>query len=94
MNSHEIERGNKMSDNDTYQVTGDALLQYIEQYEQLDVEKKSVTERQKEVMAEAKANGFDTKAMKAIISLRAKDKDTIAEEEAILDAYKAALNMN
>ena len=83
-----------MSDNDTYQVTGDALLQYIEQYEQLDVEKKSVTERQKEVMAEAKANGFDTKAMKAIISLRAKDKDTIAEEEAILDAYKAALNMN
>lgn len=79
---------------DTYEVAGDALLQYIEQYEQYELEKKSAAERQKEVMAEAKGNGFDTKAMKAIIALRAKDKDTVAEEEAILEAYKAALNMD
>ena len=79
---------------DTYEVAGDALLQYIEQYEQYEIEKKAAAERQKEVMAEAKANGFDTKAMKVLISLRAKDKDQIAEEEAILNAYKAALNMD
>lgn len=79
---------------DAYEVAGDALLQYIEQYEQYEVEKKAAAERQKEVMAEAKANGFDTKAMKVLISLRAKDKDQIAEEEAILNAYKAALNMD
>ena len=79
---------------DAYEVAGDALLQYIEQYEQHEVEKKAAAERQKEVMAEAKANGFDTKAMKVLISLRAKDKDQIAEEEAILNAYKAALNMD
>ena len=79
---------------DAYEVAGDALLQYIEQYEQDEEEKKAAAERQKEVMAEAKANGFDTKAMKVLISLRAKDKDQIAEEEAILAAYKAALNMD
>lgn len=79
---------------DAYEVAGDALLQYIEQYEQYEIEKKAAAERQKEVMAEAKANGFDTKAMKVLISLRAKDKDQIAEEEAILNAYKAALNMD
>ena len=68
-------------------------LQSIEQYAQMEAEKKDVTERQKEIMAEAKARGYDTKVMKKVIALRKRDRDDIAEEEAILDMYKAALGM-
>lgn len=78
---------------DDYDIAAEELLQFIEQYEQLESEKKDITERQKEVMAEAKARGYDTKVIKKIISLRARNKDDVAEEEAILETYKAALGM-
>lgn len=81
------------SDDQTYGVAADELRQFIEQYEQLEAEKKEITDQQKEVMAEAKARGYDTKVMKKIIALRKRDKDDIAEEEAILEMYKAALGM-
>jgi uncharacterized protein (UPF0335 family) len=77
----------------TYGVAADELRQFIEQFEQLEAEKKDIAERQKEVMSEAKARGYDTKAMRKIVALRKRDKDDIAEEEAILDMYKAALGM-
>ena len=77
-----------------YQVAADELRQFIEQYEQMELEKKDVTERQKEIMAEAKARGYDTKVMKKVIALRKRDRDDLAEEEAILDMYKAALGMD
>ena len=80
-----------MQDDHTYNVAADELRQFIEQYEQMEAEKKDVTERQKEIMAEAKARGYDTKVMKKVIALRKRDRDDIAEEEAILDMYKAAL---
>ena len=79
--------------NDPYAVTADELRQFIERYEQLEAEKKDVTEQQKELMAEAKGRGYDTKVMKKVIALRKRDRDDIAEEEAILDMYKAALGM-
>ncbi|WBU53499.1 DUF2312 domain-containing protein [Paracoccus sp. SCSIO 75233] len=82
-----------MSDDQVYNVAADELRQFIEQYEQLEAEKKDVTERQKEVMAEAKARGYDTKVMKKVIALRKRDRDDVAEEEAIMDMYKAALGM-
>lgn len=44
-------------------------------------------------MAKAKARGYDTKVMKQINALRRRDKDDFAEEESILDMYKAALGM-
>ena len=44
-------------------------------------------------MAEAKARGYDTKVMRKVIALRKRDKDDIAEEEAVLEMYKAALGM-
>ena len=44
-------------------------------------------------MAEAKARGYNTKVMRKVIALRKRDKDDIAEEEAILEMYKAALGM-
>lgn len=76
-----------------YSVAADELRQFIEQFEQLEAEKKDITERQKEVMAEAKARGYDTKVMRKVIALRKRDRDDVAEEEAILEMYKQALNM-
>ena len=82
-----------MQDERSYGVAADELRQFIEQYEQLDSEKKDVAERQKELMAEAKARGYDTKVMRKVIALRKRDRDDIAEEEAILEMYKQALGM-
>lgn len=76
-----------------YGVAADELRQFIEQFEQLVAEKQDISEQQKAVMAEAKARGYDTKVMRMIIALRRRDKDDIAEEEATLDMYKAALGM-
>lgn len=83
-----------MSDvNDAYNVTADELRQFIERFEQLESEKKDVSEQQKELMAEAKGRGYDTKVMKKVVALRKRKPDEIAEEEAVLDMYKAALGM-
>lgn len=78
---------------DAYNVTAEELRQFIERYEQLDVEKKDVADQQKEVMVEAKGRGYDTKVMKKIISLRKKSREAQQEEEALLEMYKAALGM-
>ena len=59
----------------------------------LDAEKKDLAEQQKEVMAEAKGRGYDTKVMRKLITLRKRDQNDIAEEEAILEMYKEALGM-
>lgn len=84
-----------MSDaNDAYNVTADELRQFIERYEQLEAEKKDVTEQQKELMAEAKGRGYDTQVMKQVIALRKRKPDEIAEHEAVLEMYKAALGMS
>ncbi len=77
----------------SYRVTADELRQFIERYERLEADKKDIAEQQKEVMAEAKSRGYDTKVMRKVIALRKRDKDDIAEEEAILDMYKEALGM-
>jgi uncharacterized protein (UPF0335 family) len=82
-----------MSDDATYSVTADELRQFIEQYEHLEAEKKDIAEQQKEIMSEAKGRGYDTRAMRKIIAMRKRDKDDLAEEEAILDLYKTALGM-
>ena len=78
---------------DTYTVTADELRQFIERMEQLDAEKADVAEQQKELMAEAKGRGYDTKILRKVIALRKRKPDDIAEEEAILELYKTALGM-
>lgn len=83
-----------MTDQASYNVTGEELRQFIERIEQLESEKKDIAEQIKEVMAELKGRGFDTKAVRTIVSLRKRDADDIAEEEAILEVYKAALGMS
>ena len=83
-----------MSDDNAYGIAAGELRQFIEQFEQLESEKKDVAERLKELFAEAKARGYDTAVMKKVIALRRRDKDDLAEEESILDMYKAALGMD
>jgi uncharacterized protein (UPF0335 family) len=84
-----------MSDpTDAYSVTADELRQFIERFEQLESEKKDVAEQQKELMAEAKGRGYDTKVMRKVVALRKRKPDEIAEEEAVLEMYKQALGMN
>jgi uncharacterized protein (UPF0335 family) len=77
----------------TYSVAADELRQFIERYEHLEAERQDVADQQTEVMAEAKGRGYDTKVMRKVIALRKRDKDDIAEEEAVLEMYKAALGM-
>ena len=84
---------NSKNDDDAYGIASDELRQFIEQYEQLDAEKKDVAERQKELMAEAKARGYDTKVMRKVIAIRKRDRDSIVEENAILGIYLPALGM-
>lgn len=77
-----------------YKVTAGELRQFIERWERLDEEKKQIAEHQKEVMAEAKARGYDTAAIRKLIALRKKDPADVSEEEAILEVYKEALGMD
>ena len=78
---------------DINRVTADELRQFIERYERLEAEKKDIADQQKEVMAEAKGRGYDTKVIRKVIALRKKSSDEIAEEEAVLEMYKEALGM-
>lgn len=78
----------------TYRVTAGELRQFIERLERLDQEKRDLADQQKEVMAEAKGRGYDTKVIRKVIALRKRDKDDIAEEEAVLEMYKEALGMS
>ena len=73
--------------------TGKELRQFIERYERLDAEKKDAAEMQKEVMAEAKSRGYDTKVLRIVIAERKRDANDLAEEQSITDIYKAALGM-
>lgn len=77
----------------TTSVSAGQLRALIERVERLEEEKKEVAEQIKEVFAEAKANGFDVKTMRKVISLRKKDPDERSEEEAMLDLYLQALGM-
>ena len=77
-----------------YNVTADELRQFIERAEQLAAEKKDLSEQESELFAEAKGRGYDQKAMKALISLRKRKPDEIAEQEALMEMYKSALGMN
>ena len=81
-----------MTDN-SYIVTAAELRQFIEQIEQLESEKKDISAQIGEIYSAAKARGYDQKALKVIVKMRAADKDELAEQEAILELYKSALGM-
>lgn len=79
--------------NSSYNVAADQLRSFIERIERLGIEKQDIADAQKEVFAEAKGQGYDTKVLRKIIALRRRDPDDIAEEEAVLEIYKEALGM-
>jgi len=79
--------------NDSYTVTADELRSFIERWERLQSEKQELADGQKEVMSEAKGRGYDTKVMRKLINIRKRNRDDIAEEEAVLEMYMSALGM-
>ena len=74
-------------------VAAGQLKSLVERIERLEEEKKGIADDIRDVYAEAKGNGFDTKIMRRVISLRKKDTAERQEEEAILDLYLHALGM-
>jgi len=74
-------------------VAKDQLKAFVERIERLEEEKKVIADDIKDVYAEAKANGYDTKALRTVVRLRKQDSDERKEQEAILDTYLQALGM-
>ena len=74
-------------------VAAEQLRLFIERIETLEEEKKGIADDIKDVYAEAKGTGFDTKTMKAIVRLRKMEAAARQEAEALLDTYKTALGL-
>lgn len=74
-------------------VAADQLRQYVSRIERLESDKAEIADDMKQVFDEAKANGFDVKALRQILKLKKLDKDSLAEQEAMLDLYRAALDI-
>ena len=78
---------------DVNPATAGQLKAFIERIERLEEEKRTIAEDIKEVYSESKANGFDAKVLRKIISIRKQDVDERREHETILETYMRALGM-
>jgi uncharacterized protein (UPF0335 family) len=76
-----------------YRVTAGELRQFVERYERLESERRDLADQMKEVMAEARARGYDARVLKKLIALRKRDSAEVSEEEALLELYRQALGM-
>ncbi|MRX51081.1 DUF2312 domain-containing protein [Paracoccus sp. S-4012] len=77
----------------TYGIAAGELRSFIERIEAIDTEIDERKRDLKEIFAEAKGRGYDSKVLRKVVALRKRDKDDVAEEEAILSMYLAALGM-
>lgn len=77
----------------TESVAQDQLRAFVERIERMEEEKKAIADDIKEIYAEAKGNGFDTKVLRQIVRIRKQDHAERLEQEALLDLYMAALGM-
>ena len=75
-------------------IAGQELKQFVERIERLEEEKKALADDIRDVYAEMKGRGFETRAVRQIVRLREQDHAERKEMEAILDLYMQALNMN
>ena len=75
-------------------VAADELRLLIERIERLEEEKKAIADDVKDVYAEAKARGYDTKTMRRIVALRKMETHVRQEADALLETYKAALGLD
>ena len=76
---------------DTAGIAGDRIRSFIERIEHIDEEIKAMNDGKKEVLSEAKGEGFDVKVLKEILRLRKQDKDERDEHESLLDLYLRAM---
>lgn len=74
-------------------VAKDQLCAFIERIERMEEEKAAIGADIKEIYAEAKGNGFDTKILRKIVTIRKQDANERMEQEALLELYMAALGM-
>jgi uncharacterized protein (UPF0335 family) len=81
------------SEKATTRFAKDQLKAFVERIERLEEEKKTISDDIRDVYAESKANGFDVKALRAVIRLRKQDAQARNEQQMILDTYLHALGM-
>jgi len=74
-------------------VAQDQLRAFIDRIERMEAEKQAIADDIKEIYAEAKGNGFDTKVLRQIVRIRKQDAAERMEQEALLELYMAALGM-
>jgi uncharacterized protein (UPF0335 family) len=74
-------------------VAQDQLRAFVERIERMEEEKKAIADDIKEIYAEAKGTGFDTKVLRQVIRIRRQDRNERLEQEAILELYMNALGM-
>lgn len=76
-----------------YDIAAEELTQFVERGERFIVEKKDISDQEKELYAEAKGRGYDNKILKKLIALRARDPEDVTREEEVLEMYKRAMKM-
>ena len=85
--------GAEKKDDAAYRFAKDQLKSIIERIERLEEEKKATADDIRDVYAEAKGNGFDSKALRTIVRLRRMDSNERREQQEVLDTYLHALGM-
>ena len=75
-------------------ISAEQLRLFIERIERLEEEKKGIADDIKDVYAEAKSTGFDTKTMRSIVRLRKMEKHHRDEADALLETYRNALGLH
>jgi len=74
-------------------VAAEQLRLFIERIERLEEEKKGIADDIRDVYAEAKGQGYDSKTMRAVVRLRKMEKDARDEADALLETYRTALGL-
>jgi uncharacterized protein (UPF0335 family) len=82
-----------MGDNAAHRFAKDQLKALVERIERLSEEKQALADDIKDVYAEAKGNGFDTKALREVVRLRKQDSDKRKAHELVVDTYRMALGL-
>ena len=81
------------SNDNVYRVTREEIRSFVERIENLNIEKNEISEQQKDVFAEAKSRGYDTRILRKVVSMRKRDPQDLSEEEAVLEIYREALDL-
>jgi uncharacterized protein (UPF0335 family) len=91
--THPVEANQNADVKDIGGVSGQRLRAYLDRIERLEAEKKALAEDIKDIYAEAKAVGFDSKTLRKVYRLRLMNTEKRREEEELLDLYMAAVGL-